>query len=150
MGSEVRPMKTSAQFSLSVHAMLMIACFPEGKITSEMVAESAGCNPVIIRNAFIKLRRAGLLTPKSGKGRNTLTRPAETITLWDIYSAIEGEQAGLPVRVHDTASGTCPVGSRVCRILSDHIAEAADAMRRALARVSLADLRGEIASASRG
>ena len=148
MGKEVRPMKTSAQFSLSVHAMLMIACFPNEKITSEIVAESAGCNPVIIRNAFIKLRRAGLLTPKSGKGRNTLTRPAEEISLWDIYSAIEGDQAGLPVRVHDTAA--CPVGSRVCRILSGHIADAAGAMRRALERVSLADLRDEIASASEG
>lgn len=148
MGGEVRPMKTSAQFSLSVHAMLMIACFPNEKITSQIVAESAGCNPVIIRNAFIKLRRAGLLTTKSGKGKNTLTRPAEEITLWDVYSAIEGKQAGLPVRVHDTASGACPVGSSVCRILSAHIADAADAMRRSLESVSLADLREEIARCS--
>lgn len=138
-------MKTSAQFSLSVHAMLMIACFPDEKITSQIVAESAGCNPVIIRNAFIKLRRAGLLTPKSGKGKSTLTRPAEEITLWDVYSAIEGDQAGLPVKVHDTASGACPVGSRVCQVLSGHIADAANAMRQKLENVRLSDLRDEIA-----
>lgn len=142
-------MKTSAQFSLSVHALLMIACFPEEKITSEIVAESAGCNPVIIRNAFSKLRKAGLLTTRSGKGRNALTRSAEEITLWEVYSAVEGEQAGIPVKIHDTASGICPVGSKVCQVLSGHIADAADAMRRELEKVRLSDLRDEIVSASK-
>lgn len=142
-------MKTSVQFSLSVHALLMIACFPDEKITSEIVAESAGCNPVIIRNAFSKLRNAGILTTKSGKGRNTLTRSAEEITLWEIYSAVEGEQAGIPVKIHDTSSGVCPVGNKVCQVLSGHIADAANAMRLELEKVRLSDLRDEIVSASK-
>lgn len=139
-------MKVSTQFSLAVHAMLMVAYFPEVKITSEIVAQSAGCNPVIIRNAFAKLKRANLLLTKSGKGKTELARSADEISLWDIYSAIEGSDAEFIFKIHTNTSGICPVGSQICDILRGHLTTATNAMKKELSAVKLSDLKNELAS----
>lgn len=137
-------MKVSKQFSIAVHAMLMIAYFPEVKITSETVAQSAGCNPVIIRNAFVKLKQANLLITKSGKGKTELARSAEEISLWDIYSAIEGAEAETMFKIHANTSGICPVGSQIQTILQSHLTHATNAMKKELSSVKLSDLKNEI------
>ena len=67
-------MRVSTQFPIAVHIMLMVAGFPDQKMTSEVVSESAGTNPVIIRNIFSKLNNAGLLETKSGRGKTTVAR----------------------------------------------------------------------------
>lgn len=137
-------MKVSTQFSIAVHAMLMVAYFPDVKITSDIVAQSAGCNPVIIRNAFAKLKRAHLLLTKSGKGKTELARPAEEISLWDIYSAIEGSNAELIFKIHTNTSGICPVGSQICNILHGHLIDATNAMKQELSAIKLSDLKNEL------
>lgn len=137
-------MKVSTQFSIAVHAMLMVAYFPDVKITSDIVAQSAGCNPVVIRNAFAKLKRAHLLLTKSGKGKTELARPAEEISLWDIYSAIEGSNAELIFKIHTNTSGICPVGSQICNILNGHLIDATNAMKQELSAIKLSDLKNEL------
>lgn len=137
-------MKVGTQFSIAVHAMLMVAYFPDVKITSDIVAKSAGCNPVIIRNAFVKLKRAHLLLTKSGKGKTELARPAEEISLWDIYSAIEGSDAELIFKIHTNTSGVCPVGSHIRNLLYGHLVDATNAMKNELVAVKLSDLKNEL------
>lgn len=137
-------MKVGTQFSIAVHAMLMVAYFPEVKITSEVVAQSVGCNPVIIRNAFAKLKRANLLLTKSWKGKTELARSADEISLWDIYSAIEGPDAEFIFKIHTGTSGICPVGSQICDILREHLTTAANAMKNELSAIKLSDLKNEL------
>jgi len=82
-------MRVSTQFPIAVHALLMVAYFPDIRVTSEMVAESVGNNPVIIRNIYGKLKKADLLYVQRGTGDTKLKKPANEITLWDIYKAVE-------------------------------------------------------------
>ena len=66
ISEEVSFMRVSTQFTIAVHALIMIAYFPDIRVTSEMVAESVGNNPVIIRNIYGKLKKAGILSIQRG------------------------------------------------------------------------------------
>lgn len=137
-------MRGNKQFSIAVHAMLMIAHFADMKITSEMVAQSAGCNAVIVRNLYHKLVTANLLTTKRGKGKTELAKPPEEITLWDIYAAVEGDSLADIFKIHEHTNGSCPVGGKIRTLLQRHMNDTTRAMQRELEHVTLADLRSEL------
>lgn len=137
-------MRVSTQFPIAVHIMLMIDSFPDLKITSEVLAESAGSNPVIIRGIFAKLKTAGLLETKSGRGKTTVTRPAEEITLWDIYTAVESDAPDELFKLHQNTSETCVVGSNIHALLMPHLEEAVAALKGSFSKVTLADLKNEL------
>lgn len=137
-------MTSSSQFYLAVHTMLMIAGFPEKHVTSSLVAASAGCHPVIIRNIFIKLRSAGLLRTKCGRGKTELTRAPEEITLLDIFDAVEGEQTRGIFKIPENPKSQCPLGALVRRLVGGHFTRASEAMQAELASVTLASLIGEL------
>lgn len=137
-------MTGSSQFYLAVHTMLMIAGFPERHITSATVAESAGCHPVIIRNLFIKLRAAGLLRTKCGRGKTELTRPPEEITLLDIFDAVEGEHAQEIFKIYEPAKAHCPLSASVRTLVGGHFAQATQAMQAELGAVTLASMIAEL------
>lgn len=136
-------MKVSSQYMLAVHTMLMTAHFADGSITSERVAESARCNPVMVRKAFAKLRAANLIVTRPGRGRTDLARPADEITLWDIYGAVMGTDAEEMFRMYDGAQD-CPVGSSIRDLLGGHFERVVDAIRTELSGVTLADLAAEL------
>ena len=118
--------------------------FPDKKITSEVLSVSTGCNAVIIRNLFSKLNNAGLLDTKSGKGKTTVLRPAEEITLWDIYTAVESDETDEIFKLHQNTSETCVVGSNIHSLLMPHLDEAVAAIRDVFSKVTLADLEREL------
>ena len=133
-------MRTNTQFPMAFHAMMMIANFKDTRMTSEMVARSVGCNAVTIRNIFGKLKRAGLLSVKTGTGGTSLARPAEEITLWDIYSAVETDSAEEIFKIHENASQLCPVGRRVRGMLTPCFENIVTAMQAELSCVTLAQM----------
>jgi DNA-binding IscR family transcriptional regulator len=122
----------------------MIANFPEKRITSSMVAESAGCNAVIIRNIFTKLKKAGLLDIKTGTGGTSLAKPIDKISLWDIYIIIETDETDEIFKIHPHTSGKCPVGSNIRSLLLNHFDDAVNAMKTELSKVTLGKLIEEI------
>lgn len=137
-------MRVSTKFPMAVHIMLMVAGFPNEKITSEAAAESAGCNPVIIRNIFSNLKNAGLLNTKSGRGKTELARPDSEITLWDIYTAVESDKTDELFKFHQNTSDTCPVGSNIHTLLTSHLDDAVTALRESLSKVTLEQLKNEL------
>ena len=137
-------MRVSTQFPIAVHILLMIDSFPDLKITSEVLAESTGSNPVIIRGLFAKLKNAGLLETKSGRGKITVTRPAEEITLWDIYTAVESDAPDELFKLHPSTSETCVVGSNIHALLMPHLEDATAAIRSSFSKVTLAQLKQEL------
>ncbi|KPU43534.1 putative HTH-type transcriptional regulator YwnA [Oxobacter pfennigii] len=137
-------MRVSTQFPIAFHALMMIACFKDTRVTSEMVAGSAGCNAVTIRNIFSKLKKADLLSVKAGTGGTALGKPAEDITLWDIYAAVESDSADEIFKIHSKTSGSCPIGSNVRGLLSPHLDSAVAAMKAELSKVTLGQLIDEL------
>lgn len=139
-------MSNTVQFSLAVHTMLVLAYFSDRRITSQMIAERVHCHPVIIRNCFAKLRAAGLLVTRPGRGRNELSRPASEITLWDIFSAVEGEQTCTLFKPYPLSREECPPAYDAQQLLVQHCQSAIASVRDALSAVSIQDMIDEMRS----
>jgi DNA-binding IscR family transcriptional regulator len=137
-------MRVSLQFPIAVNALLLLSLGNNSRVTSERIAESSGCNAVIVRNIYKKLRDAGLISTSSGKGATTLTRDLEDISLWDIYAAVETAQTDEIFKIPPNVSDTCPVGSQLRRLLINHLDDSITALREEMSKVSLAMLTDEL------
>jgi Rrf2 family protein len=83
-------MKRNSRLSLALHTLGHMALKPEQLQTSADIAAHAGTNPVVVRRVLGRLRQAGLLTSEKGHaGGWKLARAPQTITLADIYLALD-------------------------------------------------------------
>lgn len=103
-----------------------------------------GCNAVIVRNVYKKLKVAGLISTSSGKGVTHLARGLEDISLWDIYAAVETTQTDEIFKMPPNMSGTCPVGSQLYGLLISHLDDAVGALKEEMSKVSLVMLIDEL------
>ncbi len=133
-------MRLSTQFTVTVQMLLLITIFKDKKMNSEMLSESTGANPVMIRQLYGKLKRADILSVSPGKGVPALKRPPEEISLWDIYMAVEGYNPGDLFQFHPKISQGCQIGRFFKEILEVHLDEAVMAMKEKLEKVSLEQL----------
>ncbi len=107
--------------------------------TSEQVANSVNTNPVVIRRLLGELRDAGLVESRRGAGAGwRLTRPPESISLADVYAAVED---GPLFALHSAEPNQkCPVGHGIRSALGPVYEGAEAAVRAELARSSVADV----------
>ena len=54
-------MRISTKCSIALHCLICIAVFDGRRMTSTGLAASTGSNPVVIRNLFGALQKAGIL-----------------------------------------------------------------------------------------
>jgi len=77
--------------SLALHGMGILAMCG-GRVSVQEIAEKTGASEAHLSKVFQRLSRAGLVNSMRGpKGGFALARPAEEITLLDIFTAIEGD-----------------------------------------------------------
>lgn len=132
----------ATRFSVGLHILIIVASDPPGGATSLRLAASIGTNPVVVRRIAGQLSRAGLITVQRGPGGASLSRPAEAISLRDVWRAIHpGTEAML--RVHRSSPQACPLGQRIPPLLRRRFDQAEAAMLADLDRTSLADLVAE-------
>ncbi|MGN0695419.1 MAG: Rrf2 family transcriptional regulator [Oscillospiraceae bacterium] len=142
-------MRTNTQFTVSVQTLILIAISEGRRITSAMIAESTGCNPVMVRQLFSKLKEAGLLNISAGKGTTTLAKTPSDITLWDIFAAVECGEGQELFAFHPNISQTCGVGHYFENVLGAHLDNAVLAMKESLEQVTLDKLIAEISAAGK-
>ena len=83
-------MGTSTRFAVGVHLLTALAANPGKVLRSEDVADSANTNPVVVRRLFALMTTAGLIRARLGPGGGfELARPANDITLRDVFTALE-------------------------------------------------------------
>jgi len=136
-------MHVDSQFTVGIHTLLIYGYFTEDKITSAMVSRSIGCNPVIVRNVFTKLSKAGLLIPGKGNARTRLGRPAEEMTLYDVFMATQDDDVDSIFSMYPANLG-CPVGKEIHGILASRFESAMDAMKADLSKTTISDLVKEL------
>lgn len=137
-------MQFSSRLPIAVHILLCLEFFKgQYKLTSDFLAGSINVNPVIIRKTLGQLKQAGLVQVEAGIGGARLARPAEDITLLDVFAAVEGTDRNL-FRFHEHPNPDCPVGRNVHGILDSRLSDVSTAMERSLGRVSLRDLLEEL------
>jgi Rrf2 family protein len=100
---------------------------------------------VVVRRLIAALSKAGLVKSHRGiKGGTTLARPAEAISLLDISKAVGAE--GDITTHNQPPNQACPVGANIVGVLLAVLERAEAAKERELAKVSLADLAGQVSS----
>ncbi len=84
-------LRISEAASLAIHAMVVIAREPETVHSTHGVATALGVSEAHLAKVMQRLTRAGLVNSVRGpKGGFVPAKPADDVTLLEIYEAIEG------------------------------------------------------------
>lgn len=95
----------SEAVSLALHSMVFLARHPS-PLTVREIAEKTGASFHHLAKVFQRLRKARLVASARGpKGGFTLARPPESITLLEIYEAIEEP---VPEQICLLGKASCP------------------------------------------
>lgn len=137
-------MRIDAKCSVAVHCLLFLAEYGEKqKVTGQLLACSTGCNPVVIRGILGALKREGLVTVQAGVGGARLARPPEEITLCQVCMALDPKAMEKLMGLHPSPSELCPVGRNIHGVLEQTYERVREDMKKSLAAITLADVRGE-------
>ena len=111
-------MQLSMKCSVAVHCLIFIHETENSvKVTSTLLSQSTGVNPVVIRNILSALKKAGIITVARGTGGAQLCREPSEITLYHIYSALEPDGLSSIIGVHQCAERACPVAHNIQKVL---------------------------------
>lgn len=131
-------MQISVKCSVAVHCLLFIhEARGRAKVTSALLAESTGCNPVVIRNILSALKKAGLITVPRGTGGAQLARDPAQITLYQIYAALEGGGVMSLIGIHACQQRPCPVAQNIRKVLQKPYHQIEDAVKAAMEEITL-------------
>lgn len=135
-------MSINSRFTVAVHILALLAL--NGKpLSSKYIAGSVNTNPVVIRRIISLLSKAGLVETQLGvEGGSTLSRPADKITLREVYTI--SEQGELFALHHNQPNQLCPCGRNIKPILSTVFKKAEAALEGILAETTIADVVSDI------
>lgn len=137
---------TNTQFALGVHLLTLLGGSPGEALSSEILADSAGTNPVHVRRVLAHLRQAELVRSRPGpSGGWQLAAEPDAITLADVWRAVQGDDHLLGLH---GPNPNCPVGQRIQAELIAVDRRAAAAVEAELAETTLAELVGSTESAT--
>ena len=82
-------MRYSYKFSDAIHLLAYLVVYRDGDRSSKAIANSIEANPSAVRKLMADLRQAGLLVTQTGRAQPTLAKDPATISLLDIYQALQ-------------------------------------------------------------
>lgn len=133
-------MLSSSRFAVAVHVLSLLAHYGKnGPVCSATIAKSVETNPVVIRRLMSQLESHHLVCSTSGRaGGFLLARPADEISLADIYHAVEDEQV---FRIHKHGERPeCEFAQAIMLTLMPKLEFASKAMTQSLAHTKLGDI----------
>lgn len=131
-------MHISAKCSIAVHCLIFVHEYgARQKVTSDLLAQSTGSNPVTIRTILSALKKAGILAVRPGTGGTTLLCPPEEITLYQICQAVEPGFTAKCIGIHPMPSQLCPVGRTIHSVLDNSYQKVLDDLCESLRSVTL-------------
>lgn len=134
-------MQISSRFTIAIHIFSCIETFgEEQKITSDFLASSIQVNPVIIRKLLGQLKDAGLINVQRGSGGASLAKPAEEISMLDVFNAVESLDNRKLFHFHENPNPECPVGRSIHPVLDGRLDNIQSAMENEMKSVTLADI----------
>lgn len=131
-------MQISIKCSVAVHCLIFIhEAKGIAKVTSNLLAESTGSNPVVIRNILSALKKAGFITVPRGTGGAELCADPAQITLYQIYSALEPDGVTSIIGIHPCDGRPCPVAQNIRKVLEPPYHKIEDAVKEAMEEITL-------------
>jgi len=133
----------SVQFTVAAHIMAALGYDHGEEVSSAILASSVNADPTFVRKSLSKLSKAGLVVTKRGKsGASVLARPPRQISLLDIYRASAAPPA---FAIHSyPVEKRCPVSCHLKECMSEVLSQAQYSFERSLAKITVADLLGQI------
>jgi Rrf2 family protein len=130
---------SNTQFSIAIHLMAGLGYSGRLDLTSTELAASINTCPSFVRRILSKLSKAGLVRTSRGKsGTCLLARPAEGITLLDIYQAVDAPKV---FAVHSyPAQSLCPVSCGFKHMIERVLEKSQISFEETLTKTSLADI----------
>jgi Rrf2 family protein len=133
----------NTRLAVAVHVLTLLEQSRGEPLTSEYLAGSVNTNPSLIRRLLSQLARAGLTTSQMGSGGGALlAKPADSITLLDVYRAMDEDGEMIPM--HPAPNPNCPVGRNIQGVLETRFDAAERALEQELARTTIAELTGDV------
>ncbi|TGL58354.1 Rrf2 family transcriptional regulator [Leptospira sarikeiensis] len=131
-------MSIPSRYSIAIHILSLIDQDKEEASSSQIMADSIGTNPVVVRNILGKLKKAGLVESKQGVAGAKLAKPPQEIQLLQIYKAVETEAPLFSI--HDKPNPKCPIGKKIQITLTGIFQEAQAALEAKLSEFYLSDV----------
>ena len=131
-------MQISIKCSVAVHCLIFIhEAKGIAKVTSNLLAQSTGSNPVVIRNILRALKKEGLITVARGTGGAELCADPSQITLYQIYSALEPNGLTSVMGIHPCEGRSCPVAQNIRKVLEPPYHKIENAVKNAMEEITL-------------
>lgn len=137
-------MRINTRFPVAVHMLALLELNKTQPSTSELMARSVGTNPVVIRQLMSVLKRAGLIETQNGVPGCHLAKPAEKITLREIYQAVQKKSEMPLFDFHANPNLQCPIGRNIRDALDAPLLDAQNALEQALENYTLKDVADRI------
>ncbi|MCB9651237.1 MAG: Rrf2 family transcriptional regulator [Deltaproteobacteria bacterium] len=126
----------NSHFALAVHVLTALSI--RDRMTSVELAASVNTHPTFVRTLLGRLKEAGLVDVKMGKGGGAvLARPAKEITLLDVYRASDAAPAACH---HSEPNAECIVGRNILGVLDGVMSDVEAAVEQTLAQRTVADV----------
>lgn len=134
-------MQLSMKCSIAVHCLIFIhEAKDKVKVTSTMLAQSTGCNPVVIRTIISALKKAGLISVARGTGGAELCLDPADINLYMIYTALEPKGISSLIGIHPCDGRSCPVAQNIRTVLQGPYHKIEDSIRQTMKEITLASI----------
>lgn len=131
-------MQISMKCSIAVHCLIFIyEAKGITKVTSNLLAESTGSNPVIIRNIISSLKKAGLISVARGTGGAELCMQPSEITLYQIYNALEPDGLSALIGIHPCKDRKCPIAQNIQKVLQSPYQKIEDNIKETMKDITL-------------
>lgn len=131
-------MKYSTRLSDAMHILVLIEQSADAPMSSKQIAESIHTNPSYIRTLMAKLKASGIISNSRGSASAALARPADQITMCDVYRSVEGEKPLLHLDTH--VSHECSFGVFIQLAIQDAYDKVQATAEREMGKITLASV----------
>ncbi|MCM3715330.1 Rrf2 family transcriptional regulator [Halalkalibacter oceani] len=143
-------MAISSRFAVGIHILALIELNKDGISSSEYLAGSVNTNPTLIRKIMGMLKKADLLIVQPGVAGARLAKEPASITLLDVYKAVDVVKEKELFSIHDHPHPDCVVGRNIQEAILPVLAAAQFALEKVLEQVTVKDIIEEIVMKERG
>jgi DNA-binding IscR family transcriptional regulator len=133
-------MSISSRFTVGVHILTLIELNKDGISSSEFLAGSVNTNPSLIRKIMGMLKKAGLIEVQPGIAGAKLAKEPSTITLLDVYKAVDVVKEKELFSLHDNPHPDCPVGRNIQDSITPILSAAQFALEKVLGNVTIEEV----------
>lgn len=133
----------NTRLAIGIHILAFVECIAEKEtLNSEIVSESIGTNPVVVRRMSSALKKAGLLKSVTIKKGLMLAKSSKDITLYEILKAVDPTNELFVV--HQKVNPQCDYGLSIVNVIETEFHDMQIEFENSLKHKTLYDLMNKV------